>query len=113
MFETVRAYVEKLKREKALWRRILCIVCVLSLLVAGGVFWQLHTVGVTKTDEADCGLAEHVHDESCVEKRLVCTLSETQPHVHTDACGKTTETVLICEKSDQPHIHTDECYETI
>ena len=77
-----------------------------------------------------CGKADYVvhhHDENCYqtvlktvvedvkeqiveEKELVCTLPETEAHVHSDSCYKT-EKILSCGKEEsEDHKHTDKCY---
>ena len=80
MRERISAYIEQLGKDRAKRRRAVRLLCVFSLLVAAGVFWQLRLVGVTMTDEARCGKTEHQHSAQCAaEKRLVCGLEEGQP----------------------------------
>ena len=72
---------------------------ILSLLIILGVFWGLKLTGITMAGEAFCGLEEHIHDDSCIPRELICELEEIQPHVHDDSC---LERVLICTVLEEP-----------
>jgi len=56
--------------------------------------------------ELVCEKEEHVHDDECYKRELVCELEEDEDHTHTDECY---EYELICEKEE--HVHDDDCYE--
>lgn len=123
MQNTVNHYIQKWKIGRKHRREIGWVICILSVVVAGGVFWQLRMTGNTLNGEASCGKSEHTHSEKCLERRLICGLEEDtadvsggenadgedipvqQRHVHTDACY---ENVYICGKEE--HIHTLSCY---
>lgn len=126
MQNTVKYFIDQLRANQIRRRKLLSIICVLSLLVAADVFWRLRITGITMSDEACCGKIEHHHSEACgKERRLICGFDEEAPeipaelpdggaevscsleeHTHTDACY-TTERVLVCEAS---HEHTEGCY---
>lgn len=76
MWETLNVYIEKFKKARLKRRRSVSVLCALSLIVATGVFWQLHLVGISMTDEASCGKIEHEHTKECYERRLICGLEE-------------------------------------
>lgn len=69
----IRAFIDALKRDKARRRRLAGVVCVLAMFVAGGVFWRLRIIGLTKTVDPLCGVPEHIHTEDCIAERvLIC-----------------------------------------
>lgn len=69
----IRAFIDALKRDKARRRRLAGVVCVLAMFVAGGVFWRLRIIGLTKTVDPLCGVPEHIHTEACIAERiLIC-----------------------------------------
>ncbi|MCF0150949.1 MAG: hypothetical protein HUJ80_06030, partial [Firmicutes bacterium] len=77
--ETISLKIEQLKSERRRKERTMGILCLASLLVAAGVFWQLRVVGIAMTDGTCCGLKEHVHTEECIAQRLlVCDVSESE-----------------------------------
>ena len=47
------------------------------------VFWSLRQPGLTLAGDADCGITEHTHDESCQNGESTCKLIE---HIHTIEC---------------------------
>jgi len=52
-------------------------------------------------------MVSHTHSSECYTKQrceLICTLPETVPHIHTDACYDPVR------KEEMPHVHTDTCY---
>lgn len=113
MKDTMRSYIQKLIADRAKRRKVGLVLCVLSLLVAAGVFWQLRMTGITMGNEVHCGKVEHIHTEECsAEKRLICGFEEAegetalpQHHIHTDACY---EIVYSCGLEE--HTHTVACY---
>ena len=80
---------------------------VLSLIVVLGVFWILKLTGITLAEDAFCGITQHIHDETCGEKTLVCGLEESEPHMHTESCLLKE---LVCADESEEHTHTDACY---
>ena len=75
--------LKKLKKKRVRRTRMLAILLVLSLVVSLDVFWSLRQPGLTLAGDADCGITEHTHDESCQNEQMACQLIE---HVHTTAC---------------------------
>jgi len=83
----------------------------ISLIVIITVFWWLKLIGITMAGEAFCGLHEHVHENECIERVLICTESDTDeenPHEHTNKCYSIS---YICGMEE--HIHDEMCYSDI
>ena len=79
-------------------RRVLCLLCLVSLL--GSLL-------------PAAALADgHVHTDSCYStgNHLVCGLEESEGHVHTDACYGCVRGELVCTDNTGDHIHGDTCY---
>lgn len=122
---TMKTYIRKVLRDQERRRKTVSILCVLSLLVATGVAWRLRLTGITMTDTASCGQVEHVHGETCVERRLICGLeegtlvpAEDSAPVQEGAPAEeaapaeqpAAEPELTCTQAE--HTHGDGCYET-
>ena len=75
--------LKKLKKKRVRRMRILAILLILSLVVSLDVFWSLRQPGLTLAGDADCGITEHTHDESCKNDESTCQLTE---HIHTIEC---------------------------
>lgn len=105
MTNTIRDYLQCLKKNRSKRNRAAAVLVVLSVLVAAGVSWQLHLTGITMSGDAHCGCEKHKHDESCYEQKLVCTTPESDGHTHMDSCY---EKVLVCGKEE--HVHTLGCF---
>lgn len=88
---TIEKYVNKAKLNKKVYGGRLMAVMIFSLLLAITVFWWLKLIGITKAGEAFCGMAEHVHDESCVN----CDIEE---HIHDASCYSNLEADLETAK---------------
>ena len=106
--ENKDSFLEKLNRirkdQHNLWR----IVTSLSIVVIVAVFWSLKLTGIGIAGEAFCGKTEHVHEEGCLQKTLICTLEEGQAHVHGESC---LNRELICQLDEsEEHYHTEECW---
>ena len=123
MNDLLKPHIKQLNKQRSQRRKAISLICVLSLIVAIAVFWQLRFVGITMTDEACCGKTEHTHTEECVAGRvLVCPLEETavflcgyqegqEIHVHThdDNCYKQ-EIVYTCGlEESETHTHNENC----
>ncbi|MCD7981086.1 MAG: hypothetical protein LUF32_02030 [Clostridiales bacterium] len=104
MKNIVNIYVEKFIANHRKTRRVASLLLVLALLVAVGVFWQLHSTGIALTNETYCGLEEHTHSEGCYEEVLVCGLEEDDSHTHDESCY---EEQLVCGMEE--HTHTIAC----
>lgn len=115
MRDTLNETLKKLRSGKIRHLRITAVILILSLIVTTDVFWAMRKTGITMVGDASCGIEEHKHDEECIEKTLICTLSE-EGHIHTDDCYRTeridayAESVLTCDITDDTHEHTDDCY---
>lgn len=126
MKDTIAVYIHNLKNDRRRKRRAVSMLCALSLLVSSTVFWQLRLVGITLSNDACCGKAEHIHSEECnptnvlicgmtesvaetIVPQLTCEISE---HIHSDPCYEE-NTVLVCTaaEEDPEHVHDDTCYE--
>lgn len=117
MKDTVKQFVGQAKRNRSRKKRAAAVLMAMSLVVATGVTWSLHSTGVSKSTVTYCGIAEHTHTEDCETKTLVCGYgeasdSETAGHTHTDACYEE-QKVLTCGLDEtEGHTHSDSCYTT-
>lgn len=75
--------LSKLRKIRVRKTRMIAMLLVLSLVVSLDVFWLLRQPGLTLAGDADCGIIEHTHDDSCQGEEPPCTLSE---HVHDIYC---------------------------
>ncbi len=120
MNDYIKQFLGEWRRNHKRRRQFLAVIMVLSVIVAGGVVWQLRGVGISMTDDAECGKTEHKHMAACYREYLICGLNEGDPeevpsladgaeavtilHEHSDSCYKKE---MICEIDE--HIHTAEC----
>ena len=88
-FDLSSKYLRSYRRRK-IWRKI---VSTLACLVVFCTTYALILPAITLETDPVCGLAEHAHDESCytllsseIVQELTCTLEESSPHVHNEAC---------------------------
>ena len=56
-------------------RPILAILCVVSVLVTS---YALRRPAVTAESPTYCGFEEHIHNEACYERRLICPYAEEE-----------------------------------
>ncbi len=111
-------WLQRLIRTKQQRKKLTSILLVLSMMVSAGVVWSLRGEGISMTGQPQCGIEEHVHDESCYEKDLICTKQESEDngHVHDDSCYEDQKT-LICDKEEgidengEEHIHDESCWQ--
>ena len=75
--------LRKLRKFRVRKIRMIAILLVLSLAVSLDVFWWLRQPGLTLAGDADCGIVEHTHDDSCQGTETPCNLIE---HVHDISC---------------------------
>ncbi len=100
MKDTILFFIEEWKKSKARSKRILSLFCVLAIMVAGGVFWQLRIIGITKSREPICGKEQHVHTEECiVSRKLACNQTENAGSAAVIDCPLTI------------HQHSSDCYD--
>ncbi len=81
MQDTIRHNILEAGRNRDIRHKLIALMLVLSIVIVPGVFWWLKLTGITMAGEAFCGMAEHVHDEECTQKVLVCTLDEGETYV--------------------------------
>ena len=83
MQDILGASLRRLKKVRVRRKRMVSVLLILSLVVSLDVFWLLRQPGLTLAGDADCGILEHTHGESCQTEESPCELEE---HVHTIAC---------------------------
>ena len=105
MQKSMKKMLARMFADKKRKRRMVAVVCVLSVLVITTVFTELMQPVITMTPDPVCGQDEHVHGADCFANRLACGLEESEEHAHGDDCYKS---VLVCGKSE--HVHTEKCY---
>ncbi|MCD8017516.1 MAG: fibro-slime domain-containing protein [Oscillospiraceae bacterium] len=111
MKNIVNTYVEGFRAEHQKTRRAAALLLTLALIVAAGVFWQLHFTGIALTNETYCGLTEHEHSEDCYEDVLVCGLDDGEGHTHDESCYETQRTLVCTLEESEGHTHDDGCYD--
>ena len=132
MKDITTALVQQFRREHKAARRYMALLLVLALLTSLFVNWQLHSVGIARTADYQCGEIEHQHTAECYEKVLVCGYEEGEPE-DWNATKPDDSTLLDgdygVEQSDAdiaaysaepepeyifvPHQHTDDCYQEV
>ncbi|MBE6000014.1 MAG: hypothetical protein E7239_01200 [Sarcina sp.] len=63
---------------------------------------------ITMEKTAECGIEAHQHSDECYSYELICSLPESDGHIHDDSCY-TTHDELSCQLEE--HIHDDSCYD--
>ncbi len=103
----MRALNDYIKREKVFDR---CLALILSLLMVLSSLGEFPVVAHAESEEAFCGLEEHVHTDKCYDKALICGQEESEGHEHTETCYEQ-QPVLACGLQEvEAHHHSDECY---
>lgn len=105
MRDIVNKTFAQIVRDKKRHKRIVALICALSVLVATGVFNELMQPVITMTPEPICGITAHDHDSNCYKQQLVCGLEAGEDHQHSDDCY---QSVFACGMAQ--HTHTDSCY---
>ncbi len=101
-------YLAKNHRHRTWMKIVSMMACIVVFCTTYALILPAITLEGHKTY---CGLKEHLHDEACYEKVLICDLEEAAAeegsdteeaagHVHTDECY---EEVLTCEKDEHEH----------
>lgn len=75
--------LRKLRKIRIRKTRMIAIALVLSFVVSLDVFWWMRQPGLTLAGDADCGVIEHTHDETCQSGEIPCGLIE---HTHDISC---------------------------
>ena len=126
MKDIVREYQEQFRRHRLQLRRYTALMLALAMVTALFVNWQLHSDGIAKTADYQCGQEEHTHTADCYPQVLVCGYEEGEPEDWTvsqpdadiiidDSFGVDTGSDIAAESAEPeyiwvPHEHTDDCY---
>ena len=132
MKDITTALMQQFRREHKAARRYMALLLALALLTSLFVNWQLHSVGIARTADYQCGEIEHQHTAECYEKVLVCGYEEGEPEDWN--ATKPDDSAFLdgdygVEQSDAdiaaysaepepeyifvPHQHTDDCYQEV
>lgn len=96
------------------------VLRVLAVLVVFVTIYALILPAVTMSNEVECGMAEHVHSESCWEEQLalpqpqlVCTVGRlgTVLHTHDSYCYDSLGELVCSLEEREAHVHGPECYQ--
>ena len=126
MKDIVREYQEQFRRHRLQLRRYTALMLALAMVTTLFVNWQLHSDGIAKTADYQCGQEEHTHTADCYPQVLVCGYEEGEPEDWTvsqpdadmildDSFGVDTGSDIAAESAEPeyiwvPHEHTDDCY---
>lgn len=100
-------YIEQLHIEKLRHRKVSAWTSMLALLVVFTVVWGLRVKGISLTNDTDCGIEEHMHDEECYQVYQICGLNEGDKDYHEEVSEEDGELII----TEILHAHTDACYE--
>ena len=93
------------KRRRVLVRFLACLVVFCTT-------YALILPAITLEKQANCGMEEHIHTDSCYTTELTCPLAEGEGHTHTEDCYETTMELTCPLEESEGHTHTEQCYET-
>ena len=132
MKDITTALVQQFRREHKAARRYMALLLALALLTSLFVNWQLHSVGIARTADYQCGEIEHQHTAECYEKVLVCGYEEGEPEdwnatkpddsafLDGDYGVGQSEADIAAYSAEPepeyifvPHQHTDDCYQEV
>ena len=129
MKDIVREYQEQFRRHRMQLRRYTALLLALAMVTTLFVNWQLHSDGIAKTADYQCGLEEHTHTADCYPKVLVCGYEEGEPEDWTvsqpdadtitdDSFGADPEPEVALQSAEPeyiwvPHEHTVDCYQEV
>ena len=95
------------KKKQRLRKRWQKIVSMLGCLVVFCTTYALILPAITQERETFCGIEAHSHGDDCytqsVVKALICSISEEEGHIHTEACYIT----------EGGHAHDEACYQLV
>ncbi len=94
--------------------------CVLALVAALRIVWQLPLTGYTQAVQPLCGKEEHVHSDACgVSQVLVCGMQEAgtlscplEIHRHSDLCRDRDGNLVCGYAGFVIHHHDDLCFDS-
>lgn len=132
MKDITTALMQQFRREHKAARRYMALLLALALLTSLFVNWQLHSVGIARTADYQCGEIEHQHTAECYEKVLVCGYEEGEPEdwnatkpddsafLDTDYGVEQSDADIAAYSAEPepeyifvPHQHTDDCYQEV
>ncbi len=130
MKDIVREYQENFRRSRKQLRRYTALLLALALTTTLFVNWQLHSVGIAKTADYQCGLEEHDHTAACYTKVLVCGYEEGEPEYSAAVPDESFDSSSAVTADDSygistyeaepepefifvPHEHTDDCWQEV
>ena len=132
MKDITTALMQQFRREHKAARRYMALLLALALLTSLFVNWQLHSVGIARTADYQCGEIEHQHTAECYEKVLVCGYEEGEPEdwnatnpddsafLDGDYGAVQSDADIIAYSAEPepeyifvPHQHTDDCYQEV
>lgn len=99
----------KKQRRRRLWKRV---VSVLGIAVVFCTLSALILPAITLSDTAYCGIEEHVHEDACYNKTLICNLSEEETaevHEHTESCYALKKDLVCPLEEGLKHVHDESC----
>ena len=132
MKDITTALIQLFRREHKAARRYMALLLALALFTSLFVNWQLHSVGIARTADYQCGEIEHQHTAECYEKVLVCGYEEGEPEdwnatkpddsafPDADYGVEQSEADIAAYSAEPepeyifvPHQHTDDCYQEV
>ena len=129
MKDIVREYQEQFRRHRMQLRRYTALLLALAMVTTLFVNWQLHSDGIAKTADYQCGLEEHTHTADCYPKVLVCGYEEGEPEDWTvsqpdedtavdESFSMDPEPEVALQSAEPeyiwvPHEHTADCYQEV
>lgn len=105
MKRKIEQAVALIRQNRTKRRRTAALLLALSCFVSANVFWALRDTGTALTDEALCGMKEHVHSAECYEA-VPADAADPEAGIALDEDGNRI-CRLICGKEE--HIHSAEC----
>lgn len=105
MKRKIEQAVALIRQNRTKRRRTAALLLALSCFVSANVFWALRDIGTALTEEAVCGMEEHVHSAECYET-VPADEADPEAGICVDEEGNTVPR-LICGKEE--HIHSAEC----
>ncbi len=99
--------VNRIWSAKTRRRRIVSVLLVLSIFVSCSVFWVLRGVGTAMTEEALCGMTQHLHTNACYQTVPISLSNGSDSASDTGITVGNTAKLLICQQTE--HVHTAAC----
>lgn len=113
MQRNVRKQAEKYLRWRKKWKKWQKVVMTMACVVVFCTVYALILPAITANSKTSCGYEEHIHTDKCVEKELICDISEkTSVHTHSDACVEVKKELSCGLEETSGHTHGDGCYVT-